>query len=243
MERKSERAYQTEKSVFASRLTEIMEARGLNQTHLQAQILEQSGKTLQRQTISLYMNGQSKPDTERLTLLCEALDVSSDYLLGLSDVISPDFDLKAVCEYTNLSEAAVMRVRDMESLNDILCTLGEDYETAEGGGDIVDALSHMLESDEGIEFLNMMCLVARAAESASVCLAHIREEAAEMRYDRLRTSLRDIKLHLYELSESSRKLAQSLYCTDDLEKELTRASRNVWNENWEEAQHGEHTED
>lgn len=107
MERKTERAYKTDGSIFASRLTEIMEKRGLNQTHLQEKILEQSGKTLQRQTISLYMNGQSKPDTERLTLLCRALDVSSDYLLGISDQESIDPEISAICEYTGLSTECI----------------------------------------------------------------------------------------------------------------------------------------
>lgn len=107
MERKADRAYKTSGEIFASRLTEIMKDRGLNQTHLQAKILEQSGKTLQRQTISLYMNGQSKPDTERLTLLCRALDVSADYLLGISEQESIDPEINAICAYTGLSKEGV----------------------------------------------------------------------------------------------------------------------------------------
>ena len=114
MERKSERAYKTAGSVFASRLTESMKDRGLNQTHLQAKIFEQSGETLQRQTISLYMNGQSKPDTERLTLLCRALGVSADWLLGLQEVKEPDISLKGACGYTQLSEAAIKQLRSVQ---------------------------------------------------------------------------------------------------------------------------------
>ncbi len=107
MERKADRAYKTSGAVFASRLTKIMGDRGLNQTHLQAKIFEQSGKTLQRQTISLYMNGQSKPDTERLTLICRALDVSADYLLGISEQESIDPEINAICKYTGLSKDGV----------------------------------------------------------------------------------------------------------------------------------------
>ncbi len=107
MERKSDRSYKTEEEIFAKRLKEIMKKRGLSQTQLQAKIKEQFGKTLQRQTISLYMLGQSKPDTERLTLLCRTLNVSADYLLGLSDVVSVDPEIGAICEYTGLSAECI----------------------------------------------------------------------------------------------------------------------------------------
>lgn len=104
--------YKAEKTDFATRLAAVMKDRGLNQTHLQEKILEQSGKTLQRQTISLYMRGQSKPDTERLTLLCRALDVSADYLLGLSEVKK------------HITEPG--KVNEREVLQDALYTFGPD---------------------------------------------------------------------------------------------------------------------
>lgn len=107
MPRKKDLPYATEGDVFATRLREVMEEQEVNQTQLSAQLLEKYGHTMQRQTISLYMNGQSKPDTERLTLLCKVLNVSSDYLLGLSDVEKPDTDMRAICEKTGLSENAV----------------------------------------------------------------------------------------------------------------------------------------
>lgn len=110
MPRKQEYAYQTEGDVFASRLREVMEKRGENQTTLAAKITNQSG-VIQRQSISQYMQGQSKPDTVRLTGICKALNVSSDYLLGLADHETPDVDLRKACEYIGLSEDAVMTLR------------------------------------------------------------------------------------------------------------------------------------
>lgn len=44
---------------------------------------------------------------ENIKGLCRYLGVSADWLLGLSDVESPETDLQAVCEYTGLSEGAV----------------------------------------------------------------------------------------------------------------------------------------
>lgn len=109
MPRKTEPAYETENGVFPKRLKEIMKERGENQTSLAKKITEQY-VTIQRQTISLYMNGQSKPDTERLTAIAKVLDVSADWLLGLSDVQSMDGEVKQVCNYTGLSEDAIKNI-------------------------------------------------------------------------------------------------------------------------------------
>ena len=119
MPRKKDLPYNTENDIFATRLREIMQIRGENQTTLSAKT------NMQRQTISLYMNGQSKPDTERLTSIAQALNVSSDYLLGLSNVKSLDVNLQAICEYTDLSESTLNNLSDLSKflfapLNDLL---------------------------------------------------------------------------------------------------------------------------
>lgn len=105
MPRKKDLPYMTEGDIFATRLREVMAERGENQTTLAAKISAESGK-IQRQSISQYMNGQSKPDTERLTALCKALNVSSDYLLGISDVKAYNMGFRVACELTGLSDEA-----------------------------------------------------------------------------------------------------------------------------------------
>lgn len=56
-----------------------MEMKGENQVSLSKAV------GVQRQSISNYTTGQSKPDTEKLQKICLALDVSADWLIGLSD--------------------------------------------------------------------------------------------------------------------------------------------------------------
>lgn len=97
----------TEGKVFARRLREVMEKRGENASTLSAKIKREQSFTLQRQSISQYMVGQSNPDTERLTAICKALDVSADYLLGFTDQKTQNMTLRKVCEVTGLSETAV----------------------------------------------------------------------------------------------------------------------------------------
>lgn len=116
MPRKDDPAYKTENSVFATRLREIMKERGENQTTLASKIASQY-VTIQRQTISLYMSGQSKPDTERLTAIAKVLDVSSDWLLGMSDFQEPVAEVRQICNYTGLSASSIRQLHYLNSLD------------------------------------------------------------------------------------------------------------------------------
>ena len=52
---------------------------------------------------------------ETLYKLAEYYNVSTDYLLGRTDVKTPDTELKTVCEVTNLSESAVKKIIELKS--------------------------------------------------------------------------------------------------------------------------------
>ncbi len=123
--RKKTPACETEKDMFASRLREIMEERGINQSQLE-KLIKDSGDTLQRQTISLYMNGQSKPDTGRLTVLCRILNISSDWLLGLTDTRSPSMEIRGMCEHTGLDASAINTLHHIPLIADMLNLLFAD---------------------------------------------------------------------------------------------------------------------
>jgi transcriptional regulator with XRE-family HTH domain len=62
-----------------NRLREIREARGLTQREL-ANLCE-----INEYQVSRYENGKSDPSTTYLELMARHLDVSADYLIGLSD--------------------------------------------------------------------------------------------------------------------------------------------------------------
>lgn len=109
MARKTNRACTVENDIFAARLRAAMKLRNFNQTGLSIKVEKEQGYIMQRQTISQYINGLSKPDTERLTVLCKALDVSADYLLGLSDTPTADKDIQFICDRTGLNQSFVER--------------------------------------------------------------------------------------------------------------------------------------
>lgn len=107
---------------FPSALRELMKENNTTQQELAAEL----GKT--RQSISYYCDGSSSPDWETIANIAKYYSVSADWLLGLSDVRSPHADLKAVCDFTGLSEASVESIlrettneETRHILNTILC--------------------------------------------------------------------------------------------------------------------------
>lgn len=231
MARKSEKAYQTEKAIFASRLKTIMNKRGLNQTHLQEKISMQTGKTLQRQTISLYMNGQSKPDTERLLLLCNALDVSADYLIGLSQIESPNTDLQGVCKFTGLAEEAVEN----------LCIIDESYSDT-----VMSAVNMFLSSVEMYRFFSSLWSVGECTKSVrehfdNYSIHELCSESAEKLRYLMET---DFYTNLYRLSDSVISLASELYDTESLKKRIAELDKISAEKKFQmEAGNGKHQED
>lgn len=98
--------WEKEQSPFATRLRLLMNG---HPSTTQAQLAEITGKT--RQTISQYANGISEPGYDTLVKIADHFHVSIDYLLGRTDTRSLDADIKAVCEFTGLSEKAVMNLK------------------------------------------------------------------------------------------------------------------------------------
>lgn len=80
------------------------------------------------QAINQYKQGTAVPQVEKLIKIAEYFNVSTDYLLGLSDVKTTDTELKGVCEYTNLSETAVKLLHSgTKNRIDVLSGLIENY--------------------------------------------------------------------------------------------------------------------
>ncbi|MBE5890763.1 MAG: helix-turn-helix transcriptional regulator [Lachnospiraceae bacterium] len=65
--------------IFCSRLDKVMRFRGISNRTLAENLF------VAESTISGYRNGHRTPDLDKLRELCEAIPVSADYLLGLTD--------------------------------------------------------------------------------------------------------------------------------------------------------------
>lgn len=60
-----------------------------------------------RPTVSEWLSGKRTPNIHQLKKMAQLFDVSTDYLLGLSDKKSPDASARAAATYTGLSDEAV----------------------------------------------------------------------------------------------------------------------------------------
>ena len=65
-----------------------------------------------RPTVAGWLDGNSIPNIDSLEKLSRFFGVSADYLLGLSDTVRADVNLRVAVEYTGLSEEAVERLHD-----------------------------------------------------------------------------------------------------------------------------------
>jgi len=87
-----------------------------------------------KNTFRQWTNGNATPTVEKLIKLSEYFNVSSDYLLGLSDIKTRDEDAIMVCKVTGLSELAVSELKSSIVV-------------------LYDALNALLETESGIMFL------------------------------------------------------------------------------------------
>ena len=70
-------------------------------------------------TIGYYENSERLPDAETLHKICTACNVSSDYLLGLSDVAERDISAQAASDRYGLREAALQTLERLTATQSV----------------------------------------------------------------------------------------------------------------------------
>lgn len=64
-----------------------------------------------RQAVARYTDGTASPTGDKISALADYFGVSTDYLLGRTDIETPNSDIQTICEYTGLDEKAVEKLR------------------------------------------------------------------------------------------------------------------------------------
>lgn len=100
-----------ESNTLNERLRECRKKKGVKQSEVADQL------SVQRQIISYYESGTRKPNLEDLIMLADFYNVSLDYLVGRTDTPTTDRDLRAVCDYTGLSEYSVRVLKRFKELS------------------------------------------------------------------------------------------------------------------------------
>ena len=60
--------------------------------------------------VRMWHTGYSRPDIEKLPLICRFFNVSADYLLGISEIPSSDIETRDICEKTGLDANAMLNL-------------------------------------------------------------------------------------------------------------------------------------
>ena len=129
---------------FPVRLRDLMKEKNISQQTL-ANVV---GVT--RQAIAQYMDGRcSQPTMDKLCKMCEYLEVSADYLLGFSDVKSPNADFKAISEKTGLSDCAI------EFLTSLKNNKGGGSKDSKNREVILDLINLFLENSRGRDIFDL----------------------------------------------------------------------------------------
>lgn len=112
-----------------------------------------------RTSIGFYENGDRLPDALTLKKICEACNVTSDWLLGLSDVQCPNIDNIAINKRLGLSEEAIAKLEQERKESELYCDLALGF-------DIVDhmiktGLLHKLSHDIAFSISTLYALPTR----------------------------------------------------------------------------------
>lgn len=86
---------------FPTALRTLMDYKKTTQNEL-AEYLQKT-----RQAVSYYCDGSSSPDWETLVKIADFFDISTDYLLGRTDVKTPTATVRAIADETGLSENSI----------------------------------------------------------------------------------------------------------------------------------------
>ncbi len=89
------------KKILGIRLNTALAAANMKQKEL-AKLLGVTDNT-----ISYFCSGKRIPNIEQIIQISKFLNVSTDFLLGLSDVKSTEADIKTICDYTGLNEKSI----------------------------------------------------------------------------------------------------------------------------------------
>lgn len=99
--------------IFADRLSDLIEEKRQEDIDYR----QISDKTeIPTGSLSNYANDKQQPNITRLAAIAKYFGVSTDWLLGLSDVRTPDIKTQAICNYTGLSEHAVFELFTKNSM-------------------------------------------------------------------------------------------------------------------------------
>ncbi len=184
-------------------LRELRKAKGIKQDELAAAI------GAKRSLVSMWEAGERAPKLDALIALADFYGVTVDYLLGHSDVASPEEDIQNVCFTTGLYETAV------KNLIKVNQNYSRDYKPGEKATQLSETniFEKLLECDNLSYFLMNLAYMETAAAEAGDFLQTVNKDN-----DLSEAFIAEDKLGhaVFRTLESVRSVLQEMYKTDQL---------------------------
>ena len=99
--------------MFAIRFRTLLEESGISQRAFADMMRERYGIEKTAQAISLYATGASAPDFTTLISIADFFQVSTDWMLGVSDVRTCSLEAQDIKAQTGLTEKTIERLREI----------------------------------------------------------------------------------------------------------------------------------
>lgn len=127
---------QVNREKLKERIRECRKKAGLTQEELAYRL------HVKRQIISYYESVESErtPNIDILATMAGLFNTTTDYLLGRTDVQSIDTEIKAVCDYTGLSESAIQTTHHFKHCYDSYEETMENYSLVKSYFDFINYL-------------------------------------------------------------------------------------------------------
>lgn len=97
---------------FATRLRKLLDEKGTTITAL-SKVLG-----ISRQAVSQYADGTGQPNVDKLRMIADYFEVSTDYLVGLSDIPTRNETIRGIHEKTGLWEEAISSLMVDQHISD-----------------------------------------------------------------------------------------------------------------------------
>lgn len=94
--------------IIGQRINEALAFRNVKQKELAKEL------GVKDNVVSYWCSGSRVPNVQQIMQISNILNVSADYLIGLSEAKTNIIELKAICDYTGLSEEAVNKLHNLK---------------------------------------------------------------------------------------------------------------------------------
>ena len=202
--------------IIGNRITTVREQHNESQETLAAAL------GVKRQMVGYWETGERSVKAEVLYQIADRYNVSADYLLGLSEAMTMEPELKAVCDYVGLSEAAVAELHSFVDESQALrAAASEDDKLSDA---LISSADHLhncsrLYSDfiatYGFQFVMNLESIERQSNK-------LKKACSSSTSDTLFSSVRKLKdsldLELFRFSKFCTGISETLCGTPDAEK-------------------------